>query len=358
MSPQRLLNSGLNLADKGTLSRSWDIHLERVVDCVDCHYALNNPVYYQPSGDSQLEHLLFDPRRLDFGEYLYRPLHQFAKGSTPQGSLAPQYDNSLRRCDDCHSIEVTHNWLPYKDRHMDAVSCESCHIGQIYAPAQQSIDWTTLQADGTPLSHYRGIDGPIGQPGSLITGYEPVLLPRENKDGSTTLAPHNLISAWFWVYGEPERPVRELELQAAWFDGAAYADEVIDLFDGDGNGRLDTTELILDSDAKVSLIAGRLAAQGLANPRISGEIRPYSINHNVGGADWAIRDCGVCHGEQSRISQPLELASYLPGGVQPTFVNDGGSSFNGTLTVAEDGSHCNTRLSPKMRASTFWATTP
>ena len=215
MSPQRLLNSGLNLANKETLSRSWDIHMERVVDCVDCHYALNNPVYYQESDENQLDHLLFDPRRLDFGEYLYRPLHQFAKGSSTQGTLAPQYDNSLRRCDDCHSIEVTHNWLPYKEQHMNAVSCESCHIGQIYAPAQQFLDWTVLQDDGTPLSQYRGIEGTIGQPGSLITGYEPVLLPRENGDGSRTLAPHNLVSTWFWVYGEPARPVREQELRAS-----------------------------------------------------------------------------------------------------------------------------------------------
>ena len=338
MSPQRLLNSGLNLADKETLSRSWDIHLERVVDCVDCHYALNNPVYYQETDENQLDHLLFDPRRLDFGEYLYRPLHQFAKGSSAQGTLAPQYDNSLRRCDDCHSIEVTHNWLPYKERHMDAVSCESCHINEIYAPAMQSIDWTALQANGSPLSQFRGIKGELGDSGSLIMGYEPVLLPRENADGSTTLAPHNLISAWFWVYGNPERPVREQELQAAWFERGEYADEVIDLFDGDGNGRLTTTELILNSNAKVALITERLAAQGLDNPRISGEIQPYSINHNVGGANWAIRDCGVCHGEESRISQPLALASYLPGGVQPTFVNDGGSSFNGTLSVTDDGS--------------------
>lgn len=337
MSPQRLLNSGLNLADKETLSRSWDIHMERVVDCVDCHYALNNPVYYQESEEKQLDHLVFDPRRLDFGEYLYRPLHQFAKGESAQGTLAPQYDNTLRRCDACHSIEVTHNWLPYKDRHMDAISCESCHIGEIYAPALQSIDWTALQADGTPLSQYRGIEGQLGQPNSLITGYQPVLLPRKNADGSTTLAPHNLVSTWFWVYGEPERPVREQELQAAWFDGDDYADTVIALFDGDGNGRLDATELVLDSDAKVALITDRLAAQGLDNPRISGEIQPYSINHNVGRADWAIRDCGTCHGEDSRISQPLELAGYLPGGVQPTFINDSGSSFNGTLSVTDAG---------------------
>ncbi|MCB8929406.1 MAG: cytochrome b/b6 domain-containing protein [Ardenticatenaceae bacterium] len=337
MSPQRLLNSGLNLTDKETLSRSWDIHMERVVDCVDCHYALNNPVYFQETDEDQLDHLVFDPRRLDFGEYLYRPLHEFAKGSSTQGTLAPQYDNSLRRCDDCHSIEVTHNWLPYKERHMDAVSCESCHIGELYAPTLQSVDWTALQADGTPLSAYRGIEGEIGEPGSLITGYEPVLLPRENADGSTTLAPHNLISTWFWVYGEPERPVLEQDLQAAWFDGDEYANEIVDLFDADGNGRLSTTELVLDSDAKVALISKRLADQGLSNPRISGEIQPYSINHNVGGADWAIRDCATCHGEESRVSQPLVLANYLPGGIQPTFVNDGGSSFNGTLTVTDEG---------------------
>jgi thiosulfate reductase cytochrome b subunit len=164
-----------------------------------------------------------------------------------------------------------------------------------------------------------------------------VLLPRENADGSTTLAPHNLVATWFWVYGEPERPVREQELQAAWFDGDAYANEIIDLFDVDGNGSLDTNELILDSDAKVALITSRLAALGLNNPRINGEIQPYSINHNVGGSDWAIRDCATCHGEESRISQPLALANYLPGGVQPTFVNDGGSSFNGTLSITDDG---------------------
>ncbi|MCP4419767.1 MAG: hypothetical protein GY805_24410 [Chloroflexi bacterium] len=337
MSPQRLLNSGLNLADKESLSRSWDIHTERVVDCVDCHYALNNPVYYQESDENQLDHLQFDPRRLDFGEYLYRPLHQFAKGSSAQSSIAPEYDNSLRRCEDCHSIEVTHNWLPYKERHMNAVSCESCHIAQIYAPAQQFIDWTALQSDGMPLSQYRGIDGEIGQPGSLITGYEPVLLPHDKGDGNPVLAPHNLVSSWFWVAGNPARPVREQDLQAAWFDGDVYAEEIVTLFDGDGNGRLSTTELILNSDAKVNLISSRLTALGLNNPRISGEIQPYSINHNVGGSDWAIRECSSCHGEESRINQPLELSSYLPGGVQPTFVNNGGSSFSGDLSVTDSG---------------------
>ena len=55
------------------------------------------------------------------------------------------------------------------------------------------------------------------------------------------------------------------------------------------------------------------------------------------GAEIYTTNCATCHGEESRVSQPLVLANYLPGGVQPTFVNDGGSSFNGTLTVTDEG---------------------
>ncbi len=52
---QVLLNSGANLADKQTLSRSFDVHAERAVECVNCHFALNNPVYYA-GGGRPLEH--------------------------------------------------------------------------------------------------------------------------------------------------------------------------------------------------------------------------------------------------------------------------------------------------------------
>ena len=113
-SPQRIANSGLNISDKGDLSRSFDVHAERVVGCTDCHFSLNNPVYYQESEETRPDHLTFDPRRIDIGEYLYRPLHQFAKGQSTQNALAPEFDNSLRRCESCHSMENTHDWLPYK----------------------------------------------------------------------------------------------------------------------------------------------------------------------------------------------------------------------------------------------------
>ncbi|MFA9407068.1 MAG: hypothetical protein ACERKX_14745, partial [Anaerolineales bacterium] len=80
ISPQRISDSGMNIADKEEISRAWDVHAERLVQCTDCHFSLNNPIYHQEGSDTQPDHLTFDPRRLEIGEYLYQPLHQFARG--------------------------------------------------------------------------------------------------------------------------------------------------------------------------------------------------------------------------------------------------------------------------------------
>ena len=40
-------DSGMNLADKADLTRPWDVHAARQVQCTDCHFSLNNPVYFQ-----------------------------------------------------------------------------------------------------------------------------------------------------------------------------------------------------------------------------------------------------------------------------------------------------------------------
>lgn len=331
MSPQRISSGGLNVSDKATLTRSWDVHTERVLACTDCHYALNNPVYYQESPDQRPEHLTFDPRRISLGDYLYRPLHQFAKGSSPQSSLAPQFDNSLRRCESCHSIEATHNWLPYKERHVTAVSCESCHVPKLYAPALEYVDWTVLQADGRPVTAYRGIDGSEIGPATVIHGYEPALLPRTNRDGSQSLAPFNLITAWYWVYGSPERPAPQTALQAAFFDGADYHAEIVAAFDADGSGALEAAELVIDSEAKETAVASRLTAQGLDNPRIAGDVQPYSINHNVASGKFVTKDCRACHSSDSRAAQPLSLADRTPGGVLPTLPQGGVVAFSGEI---------------------------
>jgi len=339
MSPQKINQSGINIENKQELGRSWDIHTERVVSCTDCHYALNNPIYYQETDATRPEHLIFDPRRIDLGEYLYRPLHQFAKGQSSQSNLAPKFNNTLRRCESCHETTETHAWLPYTEQHMGALSCESCHIPKMYAPARQSMDWTVLKEDATPTSVCRGVEGEGPTMASvLITGFEPVLLQRENDEGNMQLAPHNLVSSWYWVYGDPQRPVPQRDLQLAWLDeNQNYHQEITQVFDANGDGQIDNSELVIDNEEKEALISGRLADLGLENPHIQAETRSYSINHNVTHGEWATKECSACHGEDSRLATAMLLSENTPGGVMPTFVDNGTVAINGTTILDESG---------------------
>ena len=338
ISAQKISLSGMNLEDKAALARSWDIHAERGLTCTDCHYSLNNPVYAQKDTNDQPEHLQYDPRRLEIGEYLERPDHNFARGQSAQLALAPESRGTMRRCESCHDTTMHADWLPYSERHLQELTCETCHIPQLYAPAVQSYDWTVLEVNGEPVETCRGVEGESGTLADLVTGFQPVLLERTNMDGSTALAPYNLVTTWYWVYDEPNgpRPVRMDDLRAVWFDGDQVAPEIMQAFDSNQNGELSPLELRLDTPEKQALIAGRLGTLGLANPRIEGEIQPYSINHNVGNGDWVTRDCQTCHSDDSRLAAPVILANYLPGGVMPEFTQGTNVETSSGLSV-EDG---------------------
>ena len=93
-------------------------------------------------------------------------------------------------------------------------------------------------------------------------------------------------------------------------------------FDANSDGSLDDAELIIDTPEKEQFIKDRLTQFGINNPRIVGEIQPYSINHDVANGEWAISDCNECHSKNSRINQSIQLASFSPGGVTPKFVGD------------------------------------
>jgi len=335
-SGQKIDHSGMNLADKQSLNRSWDIHIERGLQCTECHYSLNNPAYYQEPESERPSHLVFDPRRLDISDYLVKPSHNFARGESTQVSVAPELKGTMRRCESCHSTANNHNWLPYKDRHMSEVACETCHIPQMYAPAIQMVDWTVIQPNGQPNQACRGIEG-SDTVNDLVTGYTPTVLPHISVDGKTRLAPYNLIAAWYWVYGDPPRPVRQIDLQAAYLDGDHYRADVIAVFDQNGDGDLSAEELRLDTQEKVDHIAVNLQALGLENPRIQSEVQPYTISHNVTHGDFAVRDCQSCHQTNSRLSAPVELASYVPGDVMPRLMTDDRTSMPGELTRTGDG---------------------
>jgi len=337
ISPQKISNSGLNIAGKETLSHPFDVHADRVVGCVNCHYSLNNPVYFQQREESRPPHLEFDPRRLTLSDYLVRPLHRIAKGSSIHGLNDRLSENSMRRCESCHEAQNVHEWLPYKKRHFASLACESCHVPIMYGPALQAIDWTMVGPDGSPQREYRDVEGDPSTADSLIHGFRPVMLPRANVGGERKLAPFNLVSSWYWVAGEPERRLTAEELvEAVYPDGSLHPD-VAAILDRDADGRVSTTETNIDSPQQRDSIREFLQAKGFANVRMAAEIQPYSISHSVVNGQWATRQCESCHGADSILAAAFPLSDSLPGGLLPVPTHQDEVQLSGEITAGPGG---------------------
>jgi len=338
LSPQKINMSGLNISDKDSLTRPFDVHSDRVLGCVNCHYSLNNPVYFQRSDKNQPEHLTFDPRRLTSADYLHRPLHQFAKGNSSYGLASAVSENSLRRCESCHQAENVHEWLPYKSRHFSALACESCHIPELFGPTLKAIDWTMLDEQGEPLRQYRNSGNEPVKSSNMLTSFEPILLPRDNVGGKQKLAPFNLITSWFWSAGEPAKPVSREQLKAALFKSDNhYQDALLQLFDTDQDQQLSVTELQLDTEHKVIAVKNALLASGLTDVRINSEINAFAISHNVVNGKWATKNCQSCHHEDSKVDAVMSLSSYNPGGLTPEFNDTQGLQLAGDFTTTDLG---------------------
>lgn len=333
ISPQRVAESGMNIRGKTTLTRSWDVHAERLVDCVDCHYSRNNPVYWDAPDPGRPPHLRFEARRMSLGAYLHRPSHRFANSpSDPVGEAGV----SAEGCTGCHDARRAHRDLPYAARHERALACNACHVPRLFAPTREMLDWTVLTPDRMPRSLCRGVASPAPDAGVLVDGYEPVLLPARQRDGKERLTPSNMIGIWFWVAGTPPRPVRLDDLAAAYLDGHTYHPEIIALLDADGDGAVDPDELVLDSDEKIAAIRARLIERGLDDPRIEAELQPFAIYHGVAAAGWATEDCATCHHPESRLDRLFTVGRRAPGGVLPRLPGGVGVRLAGELR-AESG---------------------
>ena len=337
ISPQKLNNSGLNLAGKEALTHAFDVHADRVVGCVNCHYSLNNPVYFQQRPESRPPHLDFDPRRLTNSDYLTRPLHQFAKGHTTYGLAAVESENSLRRCESCHDATRVHDWLPYKERHFESLACEACHIPQVYGPALQVLDWTLVDRDGLPRRQYREVEGDPTTADSLIHGFRPAMLARENVGGKRKLAPFNLVSSWYWLAGDPQRPVSREQLVQALYPNGRLDGDVLRALDQDDDASLTGPEWRLDTPERAQAVRERLEASGLNNVQLAGEITPFPISHDVVNGQWATRDCRRCHGADSILGTPFALATFLPGGLEPVLIGAANPGGLGVVGPAEGG---------------------
>jgi hypothetical protein len=331
-SGQRMFESAVNLADKPQWTRPWDVHAEALLECTSCHFPLNNPSHFESSPRNRPAHLAYEPRRLALNEYLRQPSHQFAKGQTAQGTAARHLAGTMRRCEDCHLADQTHDWLPYRTVHFGRLSCEACHVPHAAAPAISQVDWTLVDLQGQPQIAWRGVRGDASDPAAVVTGFAPVLLPRNDLDGGTRLVPHNLISAWYWVEGgATPRPVRQVDLKRAFLADGVYHPDLVAGLDTNRDGRLDPSELVLDTPEKTLVAQRRLEAVGVDSPRIAGEIQPFATHHGVGPAKWATRDCQTCHRADSQLGAPMLLSARVPGGVLPELVGDSGVQLKGSI---------------------------
>jgi thiosulfate reductase cytochrome b subunit len=304
-SPQRISESGVNLVGKEFLIRSWDVHSERLLECSNCHFSVNNPIFRKEPEVTQPKGLKFDSRRMPLGAYLQRPNHNFAGQSDWTGQTKPI---EALGCESCHDPEPTHEWLPYAKRHTDALTCEVCHSPMLYSVAVESVDWTNLNDQGEPAVTWRGCEAGCETAATdLVRGIEPAILARQDADGRTRLAPYNLVTSWYWVGGAEKEPVR--------------------------------LDLVMDASESGSAedVATRLEALGVEEPRIKGEIKPYPIHHGVAEGRWATRDCQSCHGQDSRLARSVVLAKSAPGGVVPTLAPESAGMLAGLAELDDEG---------------------
>ncbi|BDG02365.1 cytochrome b/b6 domain-containing protein [Anaeromyxobacter oryzae] len=322
VSPQRMADSFLNLEAKATLAAPWDVHAAKLVDCVACHYASNNPVRTDAKHGT-LRYLSMDPRRQSTAEFLVRPDHRLAE----QG------------CRGCHDPMKAHAFLPYRQRHLTVLACQGCHAAGGMGPAAEMVDATVVTRAGTPAVRYRNVERRPGEPlnTATIRPFRPLLVERVEGDGARRLAPVNPVSRWRWVSGADHAEVPFERVVQVYLDGAAYAPAVVEAFDLNRDGRLDENELRLDSKAKTDLIANRLRALGVVEPTIEGTLDAYPLAHGISTRDRALRDCEACHAKDSRVSDAYPIAAYLPGGTPPRPRENPRVRLAGVLATAPDG---------------------
>jgi len=331
-SGQTPAQSFLNLRDKAQQAFPWDVHAQRLVQCVDCHYAANDPT----RGDerrARLDFVVRDPRRIGLAEFLHRPDHQLAS--------AP--------CRSCHDPLKTHAFLPYRERHMTVLDCRACHIPRILGPAARTIDETVLRSDGTPIVTYRGMVR--GDSSSLnaafIAGYEPLLLMhRDDVAGGSKLAPFNAVDHWFWTSAVDGKPVPVEVVRQAFLADGRYAPAILAAFDANHDRALQVSELRLDTPAKSEAVISQLKALGVRDPVVGHSVELHPLAHGVMSGAQVQRDCASCHSRDSRLQGRLALSDFAPVGAPPVgpATMEGGSNEAVSLRTEGGTSYIQARV--------------
>lgn len=311
----KIKDSDVNLVGKDAMDFAWDVHAEKKVLCIDCHFSPNNPGK-RFARTPKAKHLKYQPGGVEWEEFVRYPDHNFAKGHSYPESICEEHECTMRVCRDCHDAEAVHDWLPYRKRHFLKVGCETCHIPQKHFWAYKQLD---LAVAHTGFSEVRGIEE--GQDyhaeGTKVTGFQPAYFPRTCSDMVPRITPHNLITTLFWFDGERKRPAFARQIQKAFqrYDELyrlEYTPETVAFFDADGDGALSRDELRLDTPEKTEAARQAMTQAGVHDPELRVEILPFSLSHNVVTKEQATKRCELCHSQNSILFQPVEVFDYVP----------------------------------------------
>ena len=292
--------SALNLKNKAQLDSPWDVHAARGLSCINCHYTFNGPKL-AVSRRKDLGHLRFDPRMVSLAEYIRRPDHSFAPPA----------------CESCHNAQIIHEMIPYKERHLAVLACQSCHVPELHGPALQSIDQTVAVPNGKALLRFRGVQTDLRASAMntrYLEGYRPFLLAEIKPGVGPRLAPYNLITRWFWSSESKEVSPEIIRAAFSVSEAGLFAPEVLRLLDQNGDGTLDSRELVLDTREKVEFIQARLKTLGVKEPLIRGEVSAHPVQHGIQRGKTVLRNCNSCHEQGSRLEQSIVLSEQQPFG--------------------------------------------
>ncbi|MCB1142960.1 MAG: cytochrome b/b6 domain-containing protein [Leptospiraceae bacterium] len=303
-SHQKLKDSFLNLQDKEEADYAWDIHADRRVQCVNCHFAPNNPKYDSTESTEDLSHLKINPRKISTSEFLSKPNHDLAKTN----------------CTTCHDPLQIHDMIPYKSKHMERLECQSCHVPELRGPALKEIDFTVLSEKDTPVYSYRNIDGyPESKTlnAEFIRAYTPYLMPY-GKEGK--LMPTNMVTEWFWVNGTSKERVDSEVLNRIQFpEDETKKSGILEVFDKDRDGKVTNAEWVLNTEEKYQFMRSLLISEGVKDPKIQGKVQVNPVVHGIQRGENVTRDCTNCHTRDSRIRRQISLSQILPGRGEPEF---------------------------------------
>jgi thiosulfate reductase cytochrome b subunit len=322
VSPSHMSESLMNLEGKAELAAPWDVHASKLVDCVGCHFAPNDPAHSDArAGD--LAYLQSDPRRVSIAEFLLQPDHHLTAAD----------------CRSCHAPLAAHDFLPYAERHMKELACTACHAPGPMGPAAEMVDATAVTADGSPLVRWRNVDRRPGESLDAATVHplRPLLVMRPDATGTVRLTPVNLVSRFRWVSGPDRAEVPFETVAKAWLEGGRVAPAVVRALDTNHDGTLDDAERRLDTTAKAGVIAARLRAAGVVDPVIDGELEVHPLAHGIPGRHRAVRACAECHGGGGRLSGQYPIAEYLPGGYSPRLPSAGQVDLSGAIVPTATG---------------------